>query len=147
MGGQVASHFLWCFMIVDPFDVDENTRNLYLIRRQLADTKKNIDTQRFDFYVGDWHLIIDPNPFMEHVDYGDDDRITKHELLDVYLYEKNKLNNDSNYISLDLDYRFIGYKPIKYNEYGSSNGERIPINHLCELVKYLYRLSNLSVFM
>ena len=72
-------------------------------------------------------------------------------MLDVHLYEMCRDTNGNKYdqyIDLEKDTRFKNYKPIKYSEYsGYSTGKEMPLLNLCELVKYLHRLSGLSAFM
>ena len=96
-------------------------------------------------------MKIDPNRIQEHKDWGPDDRIIHHDVLDVSLYEFKRHQDGGSYetyIDLEKDSRFKNYQPIKYSEFaGYSTGREMPINHLCELVKYLHRLSNLSAFL
>ncbi len=73
------------------------------------------------------------------------DSIAKFTVSDVYLYELDK-NGVPDYISLNKDNRFSNYKPIKYNKYGSNEGNDMPLKYLIELIKYLYRLNDLSIF-
>ena len=132
-------------------DINENTRNLYIIRRRLSERTKRPGMNYFDYYVGNFLVKIHPDRIQEHKDYGPDDRITHHDILDVSLYEFKRHQDGSSYetyIDLEKDSRFKNYQPIKYKEYaGYSNGQEMPINHLCELIKYLHRLSNLSAFL
>jgi hypothetical protein len=73
-----------------------------------------------------------------------DDKITDYHTVDVSVYQlsKNKLEN---YICLVKHDFFKNYMPIKYAVH--SNGIDMPIQHLCELIKYINSLSNLCVFM
>lgn len=53
----------------------------------------------------------------------------------MYVYEFDK------YIKLEADSRFKDYKPIKYSDIqGYSDGDKMPLSNLYELVKYLFRL-------
>lgn len=132
-------------------DINENTRNLYIIRRRLSERTKRPGMHYFDYYVGNFLVKIDPNRIQEHKDWGPDDRITHHDILDVSLYEFKRHTDGGSYetyIDLEKDSRFKTYQPIKYKEFaGYSTGQEMPINHLCELIKYLHRLSNLSAFL
>lgn len=78
------------------------------------------------------------------------DCITDYPIVDVTLSEKMRISAYPNeayvIINLEKDLRFKGYSPIKYKEFeGLSNGQEMPIAHLCELIKYLYRLNKLSM--
>jgi len=132
-------------------DINENTRNLYIIRRRLSERTKRPGVNYFDYYVGNFLVKIDPNRIQDHKDWGPDDRITHHDVLDVSLYEFKRHSDGKSYetyIDLERDSRFKSYQPIKYKEFaGYSTGAEMPINHLCELIKYLHRLSNLSAFL
>jgi hypothetical protein len=132
-------------------DINEYTRNLYIIRRRLSDLTKPAGSSCFYYYVGNFIVKIHTDRIQEHANRGPEDRITFHNILDVHLYEY-KRHTDGNkyeeYVDLEKDSRFKSYQPIKYSEWsGYSTGREMPINHLCELVKYLHRLSNLAVFM
>jgi hypothetical protein len=74
--------------------------------------------------------------------------------VDIILYERTGIDSAS-YISLRTDPRFKDYEPIQYNVIYTPNGSiltaadgnDIPINHLCELIRYIERLTNLVAFM
>ena len=124
-------------------DVNENTKNLYVIKRRLAELKLPNYAKHFTYYVGSYMINI----------FSPDDKIVTHETLSIALYEEVRAQDaDRTYkvshaIDLERDTRFRNYKPIKYSDipYGS-NGHNIPLMTLCELIKYLHRLSNLAVF-
>lgn len=132
-------------------DINDNTKNLYIIRRRLAERTKRPDLDYFDYFVGKFLVKINPNRIQEHKDFGPNDRITLHDILNVSLNEIKRYADDTPYhtpIDLEKDLRFKNYQLIKYHEIpGYSDGQDMPINHLCELIIYLYRLSNLSAFM
>lgn len=128
-------------------DINDNTKNLYIIRRRLAERVQRPGVPFFDYFVGNFVIKIrTPAPSS-----NTNDRITFHDILEVSLYEEQRASNGRLYdspISLERDSRFQNYKPIKYHEtVGFSDGRKMPINHLCELIIYLHRLSNLSAFM
>lgn len=134
-------------------DFSENNKNLYVIKRQLAELKKTGSC--FEYYVGQFKIQIFTDRIQEHTS-PPDDIITLHEVVDINLSEEVKLINlpgcptiSKGYqiISLVKDLRFKDYQPIKYTDPISlSTGQLMPIITLCELCKYLHRLSNLSAF-
>lgn len=132
-------------------DINENIKNLYIIRRRLAERTKRPGLDHFDYFVGKFLVKINPNRIQEHKDFGPDDRITHHQILNVSLHVIKEKADGTRYhtpIDLERDSRFSNYKPIKYYHLpGYSTGENMPINHLCELIIYLHRLSNLAAFM
>lgn len=130
-------------------DLNENTRNLYIIKRRLAERKKFHGQDHWEYYVGDFIVKIFANRIQEHIDYGPNDSIVNHNILDVNLYELQRSSSGKveTYLDLERDSRFATYKPIKYSEYpGYSTGKEMPLVTLLELVKYLHRLSNLVIF-
>lgn len=127
-------------------DINENTKNLYIIRRRLAERVKRPGMHFFDYFVGNFLVKI-----RTPAERNSNDRITFHDILEVSLSEEMRYPNGNPYdspVDLERDSRFKNYKPIKYHEIaGFSDGREMPINHLCELIIYLHRLSNLSAFM
>ncbi|CAB4196862.1 hypothetical protein UFOVP1290_382 [uncultured Caudovirales phage] len=107
-------------------------------------------------------LDYDSRQFFIKIDYfllkilinsDSDDKIMVFDKSHVYLYECDHSNNiydyysgAHNYIDLRKDNRFANYKPIKYDEFGRDDGNDMPILNLIELIKYLYRLNDLSIF-
>jgi hypothetical protein len=134
-------------------DFNENTKNLYVVRRRLAELTKHPGGSCFYYYIGNFILKIFTDRVQEHSVYDPEDRITKHEVVDISLVEVKRFiggqgATTEECVYLEHDSRFKNYTPIKYSEWaGYSAGREMPINHLCELVKYLHRLSNLSAFM
>lgn len=132
-------------------DFNEKTNNTYVVLRRLAELTRLPHLEHFRYFVGDFTVKIFTVRIQEHsIDLND--RITHHDIVDVYVYEKQKLAQSEDrydqFIDLEQNSRFKNYAPIKYSEWvGYSAGLEMPINHLCELVKYLHRLSNLSAFM
>lgn len=134
-------------------DFNENTKNLYVVRRRLAELVKPPGSSCFHYYIGNFIIKIFTDRIQEHSNRGPEDRITHHDIVDINLVEIKRFKGGNGatteeYIDLEHDSRFKNYQPIKYAEWaGYSQGREMPINHLCELVKYLHRLSNLSAFM
>jgi hypothetical protein len=81
---------------------------------------------------------------------SEDDTVVKHKVVDVDLFEMHRRLDNKRiaiYIDLETDNRFKNYKPIKYHELpGYSHGINMPIDYLCELIKYLHKLTNLVAF-
>ena len=119
-------------------DINENTQNLYIIKRRLADLKKISGEFSFFYYVGGFIVKI--------TTLGDS--IVKEDFVHVCVSETHRSSSGgpsiSSYIDLESDYRFKNYKPIKYTTI--SNGHNMPVVNLYELIKYLHRLDKLAVF-
>lgn len=133
-------------------DFNENTNNTYVVRRRLAELTRYPHTPYFHYYIGQFNLKMFTVRIQDHTDYGPDDRITHHDVVDVYVYETKRFQGSESekydeQIDLEQDSRFKNYAPIKYKEWaGYSTGKEMPIEHLCELVKYLHKLAKLSAF-
>lgn len=135
---------------MDTFE-DDNPKNIYVIKRKLADLKP-IGNHRWEFVVGNFSIFIYPYETGD-VPPGQIDTPVRHDKLNVILNEKTKTNVVSS-VSLRDDPRFKNYEPIQYNvietpngKINLSNGDNMPLLQLCELIRYLYRLSNLTAFM
>ena len=92
----------------------------------------HFDVDIFTFDIGD----VDSLPHQNEL-------ITFYDFVYIYVYESEfrKLTN------LETDYRFKDYKPIKYSDIPEySNGDKMPLSNLYELVKYLFRLNKISAF-
>jgi hypothetical protein len=129
-------------------DINDDVKNLYIIRRRLAELTRLPHQSSFKYYVGNFVVVIFTHQVMEQPIADPTDRVTRHNEVDVSLFEVKKDGTLQLPINLEIDSRFCNYQPIKYREWqGYSSGKAMPLNHLCELIKYLYRLSNLSAFM
>lgn len=123
---------------------DDNVKNIYVIKQNLSNLKRT-KYGDFKYAVGNRFLLtIFTNRIQEPPSSGIYDRITHHKTVDVVVDEYNNRNGTSDRIHLNHDSRFKDYEPIKYEN--SWNGEGMPILQLCELIKYLHRLNNLSAF-
>lgn len=127
-------------------DEKEHERNFYLIKRKLSSLKKNLIKHCFYYYVGNFTVHIFTQHVQEEGNKDIDECLTKYDTVNVNVYEATK-NKTESIIRLEYDDRFKDYKPIQYAYPGYSNGIDMPINHLCELVRYLHKLSNLSAFL
>lgn len=135
-------------------DINDNTKNLYVIKRRLAELKKRTGYNDYVYYVGNFIIYIFTNRIQEPtISCDPDDSIVKYKKLDITLQELSK-KDVYRIVDLISDPRFAEYKPILYNywegPYGITNmgdGHDMPLNSLCELIKYLHRLSNLTAFM
>jgi len=134
-------------------DKDENAKNIYVIRHKLGNLKPCRPSE------GRWEYGVSPfNVVMFAYDIGDippdqADNILRFDKVDVVLNEFTKDGKASS-VRLNDDPRFKDYEPIQYNMIESPNGrinlssgDGMPILHLCELIRYLHRLSNLTAFM
>ncbi len=134
------------------FDQEEYAKNIYVIRHKLASLKSIRGNGHYEYPVGSFivHIYlydIQDTPSVEK------SAILAQEKVSIVLNETTKSGITSS-ISIRDDSRFKNYEPIQYNVIESpngrinlSNGDNIPILHLCELIRYLHRLSNLTAFM
>lgn len=128
--------------------INDDVKNLYVIKKRLSDVKMNKHGY-FEYFVGNSYLIkIYPlEKFPTPVE-----TITLNEKVNIFLYKLTKFHQNPNllteeFIDISSDSNFKNYQPIQYtNPPSLSNGKKIPILQLCELVKYLHRLANLKVF-
>lgn len=128
--------------------IDDDVKNLYVIKRRLADIKIN-QHGFFKYYVGDSYVIkIYPSEKFP----TPKETLVLYEKVHAYLYEITKFHQNQNiwienHIDISNHSNFKNYKPIQYAEFSwLNNGRDMPILHLCELIKYLHRLANLKVF-
>lgn len=128
--------------------IDDNVKNIYVIRRNLANLKR-LEYGNYEYMVGSrlppffmvkiyTHRIQDP-PLEDP-----NDNILKHSRVDVIVDEHNSRTGFYDRLNLSQDPRFKNYQPIQYE--GGWNGDKMPILQLCELIKYLHRLENLAIF-
>lgn len=141
------------FYMDNTLDKEENAKNIYVIRHKLGLRKPvHGNSGRWEYAVGNFNVV------MFAYDTGDvppsqQDSILRFETVDVVLNEFTKDGTASS-VRLNDDPRFKNYEPIQYNVIESpggrinlSNGNKMPILHVCELIRYLHRLSNLTAFM
>ena len=133
------------------FDQDQYAKNIYVIRHKLGELQP-INGHRWEYQAG--HFSV----HMYCYDAGDVppeqlSNVLSYKTLSVVVNEHTKDGKVSS-VSLRDDSRFKDYEPIQYNVIESpggrinlSNGDNMPITHLCELIRYLHRLSNLAAFM
>lgn len=133
-------------------DINDNTRNTYIIRRKLAELRKRPDENYFDYWVGDkFRVLIYTREIQDLGNDDPNDRILSHATVDVSVYDVKKMPDGflstTNFIYLDKDSRFTNYEPIQHLKYSKATGRQMPINNVCELIKYLHIISKLTVFL
>jgi hypothetical protein len=128
--------------------IDDDVKNLYIIKRRLSEVKRNRHGY-FEYFVGDSYVV---KIFPIGLFLKPPATVTHYKIMDITLYSLSRDKKDparwnENHIRLDSDPTFKNYKPIQYAEFEwNNNGHNMPILHLCELIKYLHRLTNLKVF-
>lgn len=131
-------------------DFNDLVNNTYVIRRKLAELTP-VDGWYY-YFVGDFivKIFVDSKRgwTRESKDIGS---LVIHKTLDeVDLYEltNNKDGTKSqSFIPLERDARFKNYTPIKYKVIpGYSTGKDMPLQCLCELIRYLHKITKLSAF-
>lgn len=128
----------------------------YVIRRRLAELKRAPHQRHYEYYVNRrFKVVIWTNDVRDHV-YDLDDNISKHPILEsVDLYEVSKSDKQLyDHVVMGKDTRFTSYEPIKYAlnpgtpyEVKACTGTKMPLENLCELIRYLYKLDKLSAFL
>lgn len=133
-------------------DINENVKNLYVIKRKLAELKKRPGYNDYVYYIGNFALHMYTNSIQDPARLDPNDSLVKHEKLDITLHEITK-NKTDHLIDLRGDSRFKEYRPIIYNFWEGPNGivnlsdgREMPLIFVCELIKYLHRLSKLTAF-
>jgi hypothetical protein len=138
----------------DPLNKEENSKNIYVIRHKLSELKKITGRSYYEWRIGPFVVRIFNRADEHNIPY-----ITQCEMVDVEIREASRRDDQEvldNVISLKEDSRFKNYKPIQYNTWKNpddghiinfSDGDNIPISYLCELIRYLHRLANLTAFM
>lgn len=138
----------------DIFDNEDNAKNIYVIRHKLAQLKRK-PRAHFEYRVGCFALYIYTSDEYNN-DQDTNDSLLSYEKVHIVLNEISKRNNATSSILLMEDDRFKDYEPIMYNIWrnpmdGSiinlSDGRSMPILQLCELIRLLHRLDNLTAFM
>lgn len=119
--------------------------NNRIILQKLSKLIRQHNNPCYIYYIAIFKIEIYTHRIQEHPPLDKLDSILNHEVVDVYVFELNKTNTFT-LIDLEEDIRFANYFPIKYRKWsGYSTGVEMPITHLCELIKYLYKLSGLSI--
>lgn len=138
-------------------DINDQVGYTYAIRRRLAALHKAPGQNHYEYYVGKFKVNIWTTPIQEHGSI-ENDNISRHVILptvDLYEVHRNdptKRLYDMVYMSRDT--RFMNYKPIQYPlnpgspfAVTSCTGRNMPLENLCELIRYLHKLEKLSVFL
>lgn len=123
--------------------------------RKTLDELKQTHSSYFEYEIGPFTVLIFTDEVLEHKNITNDN-ILNYDTVNVNLCEQKRLvsrypDGSAVYVpspvSLVKDPRFRNYQPIKYTELiAQSNGQNMTIDALCELIKYLYKLNNLSAF-
>lgn len=132
---------------------EDNPKNIYVIRRRLAALQPVRNKGHYEYHVGIYTVHIYTYEIQD-VPTREEDNLLKYDKLHVVLNQTSKSGVTSS-ISLRDDPLFKNYEPIQYSAITTptggvinlSDGENMPIGHLCELIRYLHRLSNLTAFM
>jgi hypothetical protein len=145
----------------DVFDKEENAKNIYVIKHKLGGLTRGPRENHFEWSIGHFVVRIYPKEIQDLTSpylflppkqgqaVSKPDCILQYEKVDVHVEEEFP-NSPPSYINLSTDKRFKDYKPIQYNvvrDINLSDGRGMPIIHLCELIRYLHRLSNLTAFL
>ena len=121
----------------------ENIRKRLALLPRIRRNFFQYDVGRFSVVIFTYETGDTPPP--------EPDSIVNHKKVHIIINEK--INKIVNTINLLEDMRFKDHKPLQYMVIPTINGGvsigdggNMPIGTLCELIKYLHRLSNLTVF-
>lgn len=146
----------------DVFDKEESAKNIYVIKHKLGGLTRGPTENHFEWPIGHFVVKIYPKEIQDLQSAyvylppptgktaKQPDCILRHDHVDVHVTEFSPNDNGGTYINLNTDPRFRDFKPIQYHVAGNINlgdGRNMPILHLCELIRYLHRLSNLTAFL
>lgn len=111
--------------------------------------KRAPQQSHYEYYTDKFKVVIHTDEVQAHND-DPNDNIVHHATVDVSLYEVYKKDPSArlwNWVHMDRDDRFKNYESIKYGErHTRCDGGKMPLDKLCELIKYLHKLENLSAF-
>ena len=127
-------------------EVIDNVNNIYVIKRNLAILKRFEPEGHFEYTVGKFILKIFTHRVGSSPTSNKNDRITSYEKVDVNLYEKNG-TDIFDYIKPYNDSRLLNCPAINFEGSNFYDLSGIPVINLCELIKFLYKISNLSAFL
>lgn len=144
-------------------DKEENQKNIYVIKRNLSTYKMLPGERSWTLNIGQFRLSIKLciDDYWGVTAHGNNVVALSHvniidfDIFDIDLTEcANKEDNIGKYVYINRDHRFKDYLPIQYNvietptggRINQSDGKNIPLLHLMELIRLLYRLNNLAVF-
>lgn len=137
--------------------IEDDPKSLSLIRSNLSSLSMIHKVYaHYEYTVGNFELCIDTpvswalwrsNP--NDISIDKNDRITNYDTVQVQLYEwlHEETKHLFKFVHLEQDAQFAGYQYIKYTKPGHNRGKNMPIANLCELIRYLHRLSNLTAFL
>lgn len=151
----------------DIFSKEENAKNIYVIKRKLSELRRVPAQVYYEYEVGSFVVrmyVRNPSEpeYYRPLDLSNmNESLTSFDKMDVDLYQKVRDQGSDGQewtrlegIILQVDPRFKDYEPIRYDvfehEYGTvnlSNGKQMPLIKVCELIRYLHRLSNLAAFL
>jgi len=140
---------------------DENPKNIYVIMRKLSTYRMMPGEESWAMPIGNFelHIKLTQDDFWRVTDRlaKRDLKITDLQNFEIDLFEYNSKDDLSSrsYIYLNQDSRFKNYQPIQYDvietptggRLNQSDGKKIPLLHLMELIRLLHRLSNLTAFL
>ena len=136
---------------------EENAKNIYVIKHKLSELQLKPGMNCYNYHVGKFIVriftpksrkAVHSTAIQEH------ERITNHKEVTVNLCEiRNMKDLDDHHIgtyenpiNLAKDERFNSLDVIKKDDYYNS-GSKMSVLRLCELIRHLYRLSNLTAFL
>jgi hypothetical protein len=143
---------------------DENPKNIYVIMRKLATYSMAAGERDWIFEIGHFMLVVRllSEDYWKVTSHGIDIaalrkiHITDFKGFEVLLYESSSRDPSlRNHVYLNQDPRFKDYQPIQYDvietptggRINQSDGKKMPLLPLMELIRLLYRLSNLTAFL
>lgn len=135
-------------------ELEENLNNSYLVRRRLATIRKLPGDACYFLLIGDFVIRMYTN-----AEYSDPPNkelpLVSYERVTVEVWENSESDPKirsvgyRKQVQLWHDYRFAEYyKELKYtnNEHNWKNGILMPLPVVCDLIKYVDRIVELTAF-
>jgi hypothetical protein len=141
----------------DTINAEENSKNIYVIKHKLSELRLKPGMNCYNYQVGKFivRIFTTRSKRLHSTTSREYDRITQHEEVRVNLYETKRLVDTHMSVARDIgtyenpinimkDERFQAWTLTVPEPFAHS---KMTVIQLCELIKYLYRLSNLTAFL
>ncbi len=145
-------------------ELDENLNNSYLVKRRLATLRKLPGDKCYHLKVGDFHIRLFTNADYSNPPNKELPRVTDYKNVTLEIWEdvssydtkrtsywesvKGGIGKRAK-VELSKDYRFADYySECKYtkDEWDWQQGRLMPISVICDIIKYVDRIVELTAF-
>lgn len=131
-------------------DINDNIKNTYVIRRRLAELQPAYGGNHYEYWIGEkFRVNLYPKDIQ---DLGGEPvkSLVSYPTLTVNVYDCKRDSDrllQATYIYLERDSRFCNYQPIQHKQWGKADGRDMPLQNVCELIKYLHIIAKLTAFL